>query len=282
MKLGKIFNKKTVYIGLFAVLYVSVALVSTIHAFSFFGLANARDLAVMLACTFEIGQAAVLFSILTSEHDRKRVMPWVLMSILTLVQILGNVFSSYRYLMQHSSHDLRFFKEPIFVWTDLPDQMTTVILTYIVGAILPVVALCLTAMVSNYLSDQAHDKEAAKKEPEIKKEPVTIHKAEAEPEPEAEQEVKADEPEAEAEPEVKKEPVTEPEVTADEPESETKKELVAEQEVKTDEPESETKKEPVAEQEVNADEPEHESEAEAEPEAEKDKKPVMKSHFINL
>ena len=59
-----IFNKKNIYITLFAILYLSVAIVSTIHAISFFGLANAPTLGVMLACTFEIGQAAVLFSIL--------------------------------------------------------------------------------------------------------------------------------------------------------------------------------------------------------------------------
>ena len=89
------FNKKTVFIALFAVLYLAVGLVSTIHAVSFFGLANTPILGTILAITFEIGQAAVLFNLLTSPSQRKRFMPWALMCILTLVQILGNIFSSY-------------------------------------------------------------------------------------------------------------------------------------------------------------------------------------------
>lgn len=153
MNLTNKLTKRNVYIGLFAILYGVVAIVSLIHSFAFFGLANDKLMAIMLGTAFEIGQAAVLFSILTSAKDRSRVMPWILMCSLTLVQVLGNVFSSYKYLMNHAISDLRYFKEPIFVWTTLPDNVTTVIITYIVGAILPIIALCMTSMVANYLAD---------------------------------------------------------------------------------------------------------------------------------
>lgn len=151
-------NKKTVFVTLFALLYLCVGLVSTIHAVSFFGLANSPSLGIILAITFEIGQAAVLFNLLTSPSQRKRVMPWALMCILTLVQILGNIFSSYKYLITNSSLDLKYFKEPIFTWVDLPDQQCNVIITYIVGAILPIVALCLTEMVVSYLHSDNNTK----------------------------------------------------------------------------------------------------------------------------
>lgn len=153
------FNKKTIFITLFAVLYLCVGLVSTIHAVSFFGLANSPLLGIILAVTFEIGQAAVLFNLLTTPSQRKRIMPWTLMCILTLVQILGNIFSSYKYLITNSSSDLRYFKEPIFTWVDLPDEQCNVIITYIVGAILPIVALCLTEMVVSYLGNEPKKKE---------------------------------------------------------------------------------------------------------------------------
>ena len=154
--------KKTVFIALFAVLYICVGLVSTIHAISFFGLANSPVLGTILAITFEIGQAAVLFNLLTSPSQRKKFMPWALMCILTLVQILGNIFSSYKYLITNSTENLRYFKEPIFTWTDLPDNQCNVIITYIVGAILPIVALCLTEMVVSYLNtDNNTDKKLA-------------------------------------------------------------------------------------------------------------------------
>jgi hypothetical protein len=164
---------KYIYIGLFAALYLSVALVSGIHAVAFFSLANAPALGVMLAITFEIGQAAVLFSLLTNPNQRKKIMTWVQLSIFTLVQILGNVYSSYKYIVSNSMENLRFFKEPVFIWTDLPDQMCNVIITYLVGGILPISALLLTEMLTSYLYKEENKvqeliKEDKKEEPEHK------------------------------------------------------------------------------------------------------------------
>jgi hypothetical protein len=168
-------TKKTVYIGLFAILYLIVAFSSFFHACAFFGLANNSWMSVILAFAFEIGQAAVLFSLLTSTKDRGRVMPWVLMFMFTLVQVIGNVFSSYKYLILNSVEDLKYFKEPIFIWTDLPDQEATVIVTWAIGAILPISALLLTSMITNYLTDQEEEKKEQieeQKDEEIVEEPI--------------------------------------------------------------------------------------------------------------
>lgn len=149
------FTKKTIYIGLFSILYLIVAFSSFFHACAFFGLANNSWMSVILAFAFEVGQAAVLFSLLTSEKDRKRFMPWTLMFMFTLVQVIGNVYSSYKYIVLNSVDNLKYFKEPIFIWTkNLPDDQATVIIVYLVGALLPIAALLLTSMVTNYLSDQ--------------------------------------------------------------------------------------------------------------------------------
>ena len=150
----KKFTTRNLFLCLFAILYLSVATVSTFHAFHFFGLANNSVMAAMLAGTFEIGQAAVLFSLLTDSDNRKKYMPWVLMCILTLVQVLGNVFSSYEYIITNSMESLRYFKEPIFIWTNLPDEQANVIVTYIQGSLLPIVCLLLTSMVTSYLSKE--------------------------------------------------------------------------------------------------------------------------------
>ena len=184
-----------IYIILFIILYVFVALVSGIHGFAFFGLANTPLLAIMLAIAFEIGQAAVLFSILTDSSQRKKIMPWFLMGILTLVQIMGNVYNSYKYLITNAEANLRFFKEPIFIWTDIPDAQANVILSYVQGAILPLVALLLTSMVAGFLNK--------KEEPEgeeieyIEEEPEGEEVGEEISEPEAE-EVEEDTPSEEA------------------------------------------------------------------------------------
>jgi len=152
-------SNKKIYIILFAILYICVALVSTIHAISFFGLANVKPLAIILAIAFEIGQAAVLFSILTDKNQQKKIMPWVLMGILTLVQVMGNVYNSYQYLIMNSEASLRFFKEPIFIWTQIEDANANVILAYIIGAILPIVSLLLTSMVTGFLNKDEEKKE---------------------------------------------------------------------------------------------------------------------------
>ena len=187
----KHFNKRNIYISLFAILYLCTAFVSTLHAISFFSLANELWLGIILACTFEIGQAAVLFSILTDKSNHKKVMPWILMCILTLVQILGNVFSSYKYILTNSIIDLKYFKEPIFVWTELPDNITTVIVTYIIGAILPIVALSLTSMVTGYL-DNNNTEESNKDVEELQKQIEELQNKEPEV---VEKEVVVDNPE---------------------------------------------------------------------------------------
>ena len=144
---------KLLYVSTFILLYIGVALVSTLHAFEFFKLTNPAWIAAVLAGSFEIGQAAVLFSILTTKYERGKVMPWVLMLILTVVQIIGNVYACYRYVVTNSMDMLRYFREPIFIWTKLPDEQSTVILTYIASSILPIVALCMTAMITSFLNN---------------------------------------------------------------------------------------------------------------------------------
>ena len=163
------FTKKGIYIGLFSVLYLIVAFSSFFHACAFFGLANNTWMSIILAFAFEVGQAAVLFSLLTSAKDRSRVMPWVLMFMFTLVQVIGNVYSSYKYIVTNSVENLRYFKEPIFIWTSLPDDQATVIVVYLVGALLPIAALLLTSMVTNYLSDEEEKKNELEQQVEEQK-----------------------------------------------------------------------------------------------------------------
>ena len=260
----KHFNKRNIYISLFAILYLCTAFVSTLHAISFFSLANELWLGIILACTFEIGQAAVLFSILTDKSNHKKVMPWILMCILTLVQILGNVFSSYKYILTNSIIDLKYFKEPIFVWTELPDNITTVIVTYIIGAILPIVALSLTSMVTGYL-DNNNTEESNKDVEELQKQIEELKNKEPEV---VEKEVVVDNPEQAKEIEdlktkieelQNKEPeVVEKEVVVDNPEQ--AKEI---EDLKTKIEELQNKEPEVVEKEVLVDNPEQTKEIES-------------------
>lgn len=152
--MNKVFNK--VFLWLFIVLYTAIAFVSTYHAIAFFGLSNPVWLAVVLAIAFEVGQAGVLFSILTNEDENdKKTMPWILMGILTIVQVLGNVFSSYRHMILHNTDQIDYFTKSVLFFVQSPNpDYNYVMISYITGAILPVVALCMTSMVASMLKRQ--------------------------------------------------------------------------------------------------------------------------------
>lgn len=139
------------FLWLFIVLYTAIAFVSTYHAIAFFGLSNPAWLAVVLAIAFEVGQAGVLFSILTNP-DEKKAMPWILMGTLTIVQVLGNVFSSYKYMITHNADQIDYFTKSVLFFVQSPNpEYNYVMISYITGAILPVVALCMTSMVVSML-----------------------------------------------------------------------------------------------------------------------------------
>lgn len=150
--------RKTLII-LFTILYASVAFVSTWHAIAFFGLSNNTFLSVMLAVTFEIGQAAVLFTLL-SKAAKTNWLPWVLMTVLTIVQVLGNVFSSYRYMVTENADQIVYFTKSVLFFVQSPNpDFNYVMISYITGAILPIVSLCMTAMVVNIIGQKENQAE---------------------------------------------------------------------------------------------------------------------------
>lgn len=154
---------------LFSLLYLAVGFVSTYHAIEFFSLSNATWLAVILAIAFEVGQASVLFSLLTSK-DRSKIMPWILMGMLTIVQVLGNVFSAYHYLIVNNPEMIQYFTDSILFFVQNPNpKFNQVMVSYITGAILPVVSLCMTSMVVDVL-----EKEDKPKRPYNKREPKVV------------------------------------------------------------------------------------------------------------
>lgn len=146
--------KKTLLV-LFVLLYLSIAFVSTYHAFAFFSLANPMWLSVILAVAFEIGQAAVLFTLLNNGiKNEKQIMPWLLMIILTFVQVLGNVFSSYKYMLINNYDQIDYFTKSVLFFVQSPNQdYNYVMISYITGAILPVVALCMTSMIVKIINN---------------------------------------------------------------------------------------------------------------------------------
>lgn len=168
-------SMKKILTILFSILYLAVGFVSVIHAINFFAISNEGWLALILAIAFEIGQAAVLFSLLVNKS--KKTMPWILMVVLTLVQVLGNVYSSYQYAAMNSVDEIKYFTDSVLFYLQDPNpQVNQVMIAYITGAILPIVALCMTSMIVDVSGvDNKNEVVEDKSEEEIKEESKIIY-----------------------------------------------------------------------------------------------------------
>ena len=147
----KLRNKKIYWalIGTFIALYLAVAFVSTLHAITFFQLANTLGLAILLGAAYEIGQASVLFSILMTEN-KNRLLAWGMMFLLTALQVTANVYASFKFMDMSGTEDWRFWQRAILFGVQAEnDEMYKVIISWISGALLPLVALGMTALVAD-------------------------------------------------------------------------------------------------------------------------------------
>lgn len=161
--------KKLTLIILFTALYSTSAFVSGFHAIEFFSLANPFWLALLLAITFEVGQATVLFYLLQSHQNQSsknklnnfgKYGPWILMTVLTLTQCIGNIYSSHRYMVTRSTDNIKYFTDSVLFFIKDPDpQVNIVFIDYIVGFLLPIVALAMTSMVVEVLKDHSIETE---------------------------------------------------------------------------------------------------------------------------
>jgi hypothetical protein len=159
-------------------LYVIVSIISTLHVIEFFEMSNPRWLAISLAVAFEIGAAASLASIIVLEKTSKTLV-WSLFILLTAMQMQGNMFYAYSHLENFQD------------WIDLfglQEEELIVqkrILSFVSGAILPIIALGFIKSLVDYLKPENPSKESSeivisehkKDEPliesEISEEPVS-------------------------------------------------------------------------------------------------------------
>ena len=179
----KILHK--VFIWGFLFLYLLVALISFCHAVQFFGIGNVKWMSISLAFAFELGLALSLASILLSDKNKKQTLPWILMITLTAVQVVGNVYSVFRYISVSDVDYYQYLAKPLLFFIEEVDENTIqIIVSWIMGAILPVVALMMTDMVANNIKNASEDKaepiESVKDkiEEDIEEQPVVEEKKE--------------------------------------------------------------------------------------------------------
>lgn len=168
----KVLNKAFVWGFLF--LYLLVACISFCHAVEFFNIGNVNWMSVTLAFAFELGLALSLTAILLSDSNSKNVLPWALMIILCAVQVIGNVYSTYKYIALSETEYYQYLAQPLLFWIEeISEETVRIIISWIIGAILPIIALFMTDMVaSNLKIMHADDKikdtdENTKDEPDI-------------------------------------------------------------------------------------------------------------------
>ena len=167
----------------FFILWILVAIISMYHTCLFFMVGNPLWLAGIMSVAFEVGLALSLFSILTTDNN-KSIIPWSLMSLLTIVQICGNVYSVYKYMIEAgtASTAFQYINGSFLHWfvTDMPQGDVLSIIAIMLGAVLPIVALFMTDMVANNfkLRVETEDKEKENKTIEPENEPNEPNKLE--------------------------------------------------------------------------------------------------------
>ena len=144
-----------VFIWTFIVLYAGTAFISYCHSIEFFNIGNANWMSYILGAIFELGQATVLASLLLT-NNKKTLLPWLLMILLTAVQVIGNTFSVFKFMSLSNNEYYMYLSKPLLFWIDGISQETVmIIIAWIIGAMLPIVALAMTSMVTNQMKLQS-------------------------------------------------------------------------------------------------------------------------------
>ena len=131
-------------ISIFIGLYAMVSIISTIHVIDFFRLSNPDWLAITLAIAFEVGAAASLAAIVILDKT-SRWLVWSLFIIITLMQMMGNMYYAYTHLGEYQ------FWSELFGLNEEEAIFQKRILSVVSGAILPIVALGFIKSLVDYI-----------------------------------------------------------------------------------------------------------------------------------
>lgn len=165
-------NQKLLYrifIWGFLFLYLLVAAISFFHAIQFFNVGNNVAMSVVLAFAFEIGLALSLAAVLLSDANKRATLPWILMIVLTSVQVIGNVFSTFKFMSLSGTEYYQYLAKPLLFWIEgVSEDTVQIVVSWIIGAILPIIALFMTDMVATNIKNLNSAKELPAGESEQK------------------------------------------------------------------------------------------------------------------
>jgi len=119
---------------LFLLLYMLVATISAICSIDFFNLSHSQTMSICLAIAFELGAMCSLCAGVFMKSNRT--LSFGLFTLLTLFQMMGNVFHSYTNLLPNYIEWIN-----LFGLEELEEIAQKRIVSIVSGAILPIVAL---------------------------------------------------------------------------------------------------------------------------------------------
>jgi hypothetical protein len=138
---------KNFIISVFTMLYVVTSLISTIHVIDFFELSNPRWMAISLAVAFELGAAASLASLIALDKMNKTLV-WILFITITAMQVQGNLYFAFKNAQGYDSW------VQLFNLVEEDPLYQKRILSFVSGAILPLVALGFIKSLVDYIKPE--------------------------------------------------------------------------------------------------------------------------------
>jgi len=132
-------------IGIFVSLYLITSTISTIHSIDFFQIANSYLMSIFLAIAFEVGAAGSLAALII-KNKMNMVLVWSIFIVLTLFQIMNNVYFSFMHLGDFVKWSELFGLNE----EDMIQQKR--IVSIVLGAVLPLIALGFIKALVDYIS----------------------------------------------------------------------------------------------------------------------------------
>jgi hypothetical protein len=159
---------KNFIISVFAMLYIVTSLISTIHVIDFFELSNPRWMAISLAIAFELGAAASLASIIALDKMNKTLI-WALFIIITAMQVQGNLYFAFKNAQGYDSW------VQLFNLVEEDPLYQKRILSFVSGAILPLVALGFIKSLVDYIKPEKEQSAPIEEQVESMRRVVDAH-----------------------------------------------------------------------------------------------------------
>jgi len=155
--MGNIDKLKKLVVISFLLVPLSSATISAFHLERFLALGNHTYLSVASAVTYEIANITAMLIFVILERIKKSFV-WISFIILILMQIIGNIYYSFDYiyikLTEQSTWVANYFKIMSVITNVTDNNILIFILSVIIGAPVPIIAILLTKSVSDYLSNE--------------------------------------------------------------------------------------------------------------------------------